>query len=92
VSRARPYARPAHVDCYLCGRPIAVARRGRIPETHAGCARWRDDCNRLPGSLAAAVAEAQGDLAAVRRLRVVWRDLESEITTAWTTLDNPRSR
>jgi hypothetical protein len=86
------YVRPETIACLVCGGPVDVAEKGRIPEGHPACVTLAQDVTRVLASLEAALEGRE--LAEVRRIRgTLWQPrITGEANTVWNTVDNPATR
>ena len=92
------YVRPESVECIVCGGPVEVAEKGRIPDGHPACITLSQDVTRVLASLADAVStccESGGmTLDEARKLRrSLWTArITGEANTIWNNIDNPAKR
>lgn len=63
--------RPTSIRCEYCGRPVAVAAKGRIANAHAACGAVANDMTRLEKSVGLAIEGMSSDeIAAFRKMLV----------------------
>lgn len=92
MPRPRPgYVRPSSVRCIICDGPVEVAPVGRIPDGHAACIQFAQDCARVFASVEEALHGRTPD--EVRALHRYWSGrITSDGNTLWNRYDNPARR